>query len=464
MMEILEGKNNTEGIWDLSTAMYTCAVLLRDFREKLSEEAITCCMEIVRVTVREWLLSEENYILSAAIDALLPELTRQVSCENLSADWDNPMFLLVGLLLDHREELKMLPSCIADLLWKQDRHAALKVLCAYVNLSPTYQKKRRRHGDEGKLKTFLDENKAYIEQIFNKEITDINEINTDSLEFRCLLPLYELLNKEEEENFSFIINTGKNIWEKIFDKVDEKESRPFTGERGRSYVKWLADYTLTLTPDRQKKLLQSMRPHISMEDTFATWIWEMVACEVEKPRYEAFWNIWNLLQPDIFRKCDEVKELEKRGAVLYFGDRKTFEKLVKSYLLAFEIWADNLTSWDSLKHENADFYRRAAVRIGYHSIVLYSIAYVLNSVGKDTFFKEGVEWLSFIIKNNPHLKKAELPVNTRYFIEEYMSELVKREKVTLRREEHRRKQVLVVLDFLVEKGSEVGFGMREDMV
>lgn len=120
MMEILEGKNNTEGIWDLSTAMYTCAVLLRDFREKLSEETVTCCMEIVRVTVREWLLSEENYILSAAIDALLPELTRQVSCENLSADWDNPMFLLVGLLLDHREELKMLPSCIADLLWKQD--------------------------------------------------------------------------------------------------------------------------------------------------------------------------------------------------------------------------------------------------------------------------------------------------------------------------------------------------------
>lgn len=464
MVEILEDMNNTDELENLSVTMYTCAVLLRDFREKLPKEAIICCEEIVLVNIRQWLLLDESYLLNDAIDAVLPELTRQVSDENLSADGDNPMFLLVGLLLDHREDLKMLPSCIADFLWKQDRHAALKVLCAYVNLSPTYQKKRRRHGDEGKLKTFLDENKAYIEQIFNKEITDINEINTDSLEFRCLLPLYELLNKEEEENFSFIINTGKNIWEKIFDKVDEKESRPFTGERGRSYVKWLADYTLTLTPDRQKKLLQSMRPHISMEDTFATWIWEMVACEVEKPRYEAFWNIWNLLQPDIFRKCDEVKELEKRGAVLYFGDRKTFEKLVKSYLLAFEIWADNLTSWDSLKHENADFYRRAAVRIGYHSIVLYSIAYVLNSVGKDTFFKEGVEWLSFIIKNNPHLKKAELPVNTRYFIEEYMSELVKREKVTLRREEYRRKQVLVVLDFLVEKGSEVGFGMREDVV
>ena len=66
--------------------------------------------------------------------------------------------------------------------------------------------------------------------------------------------------------------------------------------------------------------------------------------------------------------------------------------------------------------------------------------------------------------SNSALKKADLPVHTRYFIEEYMSELVKREKVTLRREEHRRKQVLVVLDFLVERGSEVGFGLREDVV
>ena len=207
-----------------------------------------------------------------------------------------------------------------------------------------------------------------------------------------------------------------------------------------------------------------MMPCVSMDDTFATWIWEIVVCEVERPRYEAFWNLWNLLQPDIFRKCNEIKMMEKSGSEVYFVDRYAFDRLIKSYLLASEIWADNLTSWDSLKHENANFYRRAAARIGYHPIVLYSIAYVLNSVGKDTFFKEGVEWLSFIIKNNPHLKKVELPVNTRYFIEEYMSELVKREKVTLRREEHRRKQVLVVLDFLVEIGSEVGFGLREDVV
>ena len=95
MMEILECKYRKKVLLDLSVAMYTCAVLLRDFREKLSEEAVTCCEEIVRVTIRQWLLSDGSYLLSGAIDAVLPELIRQISCENLSADWENPMLLLV---------------------------------------------------------------------------------------------------------------------------------------------------------------------------------------------------------------------------------------------------------------------------------------------------------------------------------------------------------------------------------
>ena len=122
-----------------------------------------------------------------------------------------------------------------------------------------------------------------------------------------------------------------------------------------------------------------------------------------------------MLQPDIFRKCDKVKELEKSGDVLHFKERKAFDQLIKNYLLTSGIWPKGLTSWDSLKHENADFYRRAAVRIGYHPIVLDAIAYILNSIGKDTFSREGVEWLSIIIKNNPHLKKRTCGAYTVFY-------------------------------------------------
>lgn len=459
MREIWEEKNDAEGAVDLSTAIYTCAVLLRDFKEKLSEKAVADCGEMVQEVVTQWLQSDSDYLLSSAIEAVLPEIVRWVSCEDLSADWENPLYWVIGILLEHRGET--FSSCIANILWKQDQHAALKVLYTYVHLFPIYRKKYWQYGKTGRLKRFLDENKDLIEQDFKEEISDITKINIDVLDFDSLLSFHELLNKDDEKIFSFIVNIGKKIWGRIFDKDDESDKR-LTGKQ--AYVRWLADYALCLSPDKQKKLLQCMMPCVSMEDTFAYWIWEMVACEVERTRYAAFWNIWNLLQPDIFRKCDKVKELEKSGDVLHFKERKAFDQLIKNYLLTSGIWPKGLTSWDSLKHENADFYRRAAVRIGYHPIVLDAIAYILNSIGKDTFSREGVEWLSIIIKNNPHLKKADLPVHTRYFIEEYMSELVKREKVTLRREEHRRKQVLVVLDFLVERGSEVGFGLREDVV
>ena len=251
---------------------------------------------------------------------------------------------------------------------------------------------------------------------------------------------------------------------KNFDKEDIEENRAFFAEDRYAYTRWLADYVLDLPSDKQKKLIQNIMPCVSMEDTFVHWIWEIVACEMEKSRHIAFWNVWDLLQPYIFRRCDEQRVLEESTDTKYFKSTQEFEELIKNYLLAGIPWAEKMTFWDSLKPEKANFYRKAAIRIGYHPVVLYSISYILNSIGKDTFSKEGVEWLSMIMKNNPHLKKAELPVNTQYFIEEYMNTRIKKEKFTLRTNEHRRKQVMIILDFLVERGSTVGFGMREEVI
>lgn len=130
-------KNDAEGAADLSTAIYTCAVLLRDFKEKLSEKAVAGCGEMVQEVVTQWLQSDSDYLLSSAIEAVLPEIVRWVSCEDLSADWENPLYWVIGILLEHRETFS---SCIANILWKQDQHAALKVLYTYVHLFPIYRK------------------------------------------------------------------------------------------------------------------------------------------------------------------------------------------------------------------------------------------------------------------------------------------------------------------------------------
>ena len=207
-----------------------------------------------------------------------------------------------------------------------------------------------------------------------------------------------------------------------------------------------------------------MTPYITVEAAFSSWIWEMVICEVHRPRFVAFWNMWELLQSYVFRKCDEKKIAEQNENAEKYRSMQEITTLIKNYLLANNIWEEDVTVWESLKHENAKFYKMAAIRIGYHPATLYSITYVLNSIGKDTFSKEGLEWLSIIIKNNPHLEKAALPANTQYYLEEYMNSLIKKEKFTLRTDNHRRKQVITVLNFLVSKGSTPGFRMRDEII
>lgn len=69
------------------------------------------------------------------------------------------------------------------------------------------------------VKRFLDENKDLIEQDFKEEISDITKINIDVLDFDSLLSFHELLNKDDEKIFSFIVNIGKKIWEGFLIKM-----------------------------------------------------------------------------------------------------------------------------------------------------------------------------------------------------------------------------------------------------
>ena len=176
----------------------------------------------------------------------------------------------------------------------------MKVLYTYVHLFPIYRKKYWQYGKTGRLKRFLDENKDLIEQDFKEEISDITKINIDVLDFDSLLSFHELLNKDDEKNFFIHCKHRKEkSGEGFFDKDDESDKR-LTGKQ--AYVRWLADYALCLSPDKQKKLLQCMMPCVSMEDTFAYWIWEMVACEVEKNQVCGFLEYLEFATARYFQK------------------------------------------------------------------------------------------------------------------------------------------------------------------
>lgn len=85
-------------------------------------------------------------------------------------------------------------------------------------------------------------------------------------------------------------------------------------------------------------------------------------------------------------------------------------------------------------------------------------------LGTDVFFNDGVEWLSDITENYPKLEDTPLPVNTIYYIEEYMCRYVKKQVYTFRSVPQHRQKVFNVLNFLVNKGSSLGFMLREEII
>ncbi len=79
------------------------------------------------------------------------------------------------------------------------------------------------------------------------------------------------------------------------------------------------------------------------------------------------------------------------------------------------------------------------------------------------FIEEGIVWLSEIINNNPHLQNVSLPKNTIFYIEEYISEFIKEHISALRMDVELKRKIGNVLDFLVLKGSTMGYFLREEL-
>ena len=134
------------------------------------------------------------------------------------------------------------------------------------------------------------------------------------MEYQNILKYLQIANKPIEFPIT-IVEKCKDFSKELsgvyvyFDNEDIEENRAFSAEDRYTYTSWLADYVLDLPSDKQKKLIQNIMLCVSMEDTFVHWIWEIVACEMEKSRDIAFWNVWDLLQPYILRRCDEQRVL-----------------------------------------------------------------------------------------------------------------------------------------------------------
>lgn len=138
-------------------------------------------------------------------------------------------------------------------------------------------------------------------------------------------------------------------------------------------------------------------------------------------------------------------------------------KIIHNYLLAWPYWKKMAKEWHTLKEREKLFFKKVAEDMGHCPAVLYSISKLLNEIGSG-FVDDGILWISDMLKKNNKLWTAELETNTIYYLETIARKCYLSNREIIKKDTKLKSKIIIVLDFLVERGSAVGFLLREEIL
>ena len=446
---------------DISSAVSACAVLLRERRTAINETTLAFCAEVLLATCLNF-LNRDCHLGPYELNGVISAVASLVSSDDFIADWSSPLFMLLALVMYNGKQNEALNS-VASILWPSAPNVARKLMHTYAVLAPRYFSQVLCYNGIS-TRTFFEQHSQEIQALFQEEVSDLEDIPLSGLEVHQLIALQRMIpSGNVEGSFVFVLKIGDRVWGTLLgpEDTDRDGYQDYEGEY--AYTQWLGDYVLGLSAEQQSIFLDHLVKHVKYGKEFTRFLRDVIQAEDIKPRYSAFWGFWDLLKNYIFSAFERAPEFEQQmdeDRAISFG----IGNVLTEYLLAGPEWREGITTWHSLREDCAVFYKTAVNRTGAHPAILYSVGRVLNSIGSQVFFEDGVEWLSDIISNNPQLRQTALPTNTIYYMEEYMYRYVQKRLYLFKSDALRKHKVLNVLDFLVNRGSPLGFLLREDII
>lgn len=80
------------------------------------------------------------------------------------------------------------------------------------------------------------------------------------------------------------------------------------------------------------------------------------------------------------------------------------------------------------------------------------------------YLDTGISWLSEMLNSNKKIWNDKLEINTIYYLEKITRKYIYKNREKIRRTKKLKQEVLIILDFLVEKGSVIGYILRENIL
>ncbi len=462
--EVLRELEEGDAEFDHATPAYACAVLTRDYLASLDEEDKKFCKEVIYSYAGLPLQDSYDPQFADGVEAAVDTLPLLFGS---SADDDENIKLLLFLILFDNRPVGMnryvsdyAMRAVLHRMWEVSFKDAHSIFLGYLLLRPKYEtlrvEIRKENFQQGVyqashkqvMDAFLEKYEDDLENIVANRITYndlpyLNSIDLYILEMAFVLLPYKT---ENEDHKQFLVTALPLFAKKLPNERDRDKY-----SIGHRFFEKYASFILTSKKGEIDKYLKPFIDGFTCSQHMADFFSEFVSAEDRLQQYEEFWTVWHQFYPNIVKLCKEQ------------GDWRDTDTIVHNYLLAWPYWRETAKEWHSLKDRERSFFKKVADDIGFHPAVLYSLSKLLNEIGSN-FIDDGIIWLSSILVNNPALSSEDLERNTIYYLENVVRRCVLSSRHKVRTTPALKKRILIILNFLIEKGSVAAYLTREDIL
>lgn len=455
-------------LFNHSIPAYVCSVLIEKYLDELSVGNRSFCKDIILEIAISSLDINYRYQISDGVQqafSVLPALLELFPDEKESIK----LILLLSLFNNSHvggmlssESFSIFPIIAIQKLWGNNFSDAQSLLLGYLLLRPKYDdlsKKIREenykkgvygsHSDQ-LLKRFIDHNEEELQSIIENKISLSALKDIEKYDLSILRTAMRMIPQRTDNN------DHKTIAKAVISAFAEKLALDDRDNKIDYQVKhdFLQTYTYFVLNSPKDEIQGYVKPFIdnfNSSESIADLFQEFVLTEDKLNTYDNFWFVWNAFKEKIFDICKE-------------GDERWYvSKIVKSYLFATVPWKESAKEWHSLKDRNKRFFAELSNKIGHCPSFLYAISKLLNDIGSH-YIDDGVLWISSILRNNQNIADKKLEANTIYYLENFTRKYIFRNREKIKKIKAIKDNLLLILDYIIEKGSVVGYMLRESIV
>ncbi len=450
-------------LFNHSIPVDVCSILLTDFFDKISAEERKYCKDVVldfaKMPTNPYYRYQFSDGIASAIDALpIIFINYPTERANIKSILLRSLFndYPIGMWTDSRYSI--FPGRAILQLWESHFDDMQSILFGYLLLKPHWNKILEK---SYKQVVFDNREDQFHDDFYNQHENDLLKIDDN------LITISDLNNIEETD--LYILNSAFQLLPlntanyehkllaqsiiSIFAKrlLTRDQDNKINYDVRHSFIEKLAYLVLSSSEQDIKDYLQPFLDGFNGSETIAELFEQFIFAEDKMDTYDKFWQVWTLFYVKVVDLCAEGDEY------------RHVEKIIKSYLFARTPFKETVTDWHTFKDSNSRFFEDIAKYIGHCPSTLYALAKLLNDIA-DQYLNLGISWLSGILTRNKKLWTGKLETHTINYLEKLVRKYIYKEREQIRRSKQLKDEVLIILNFLVERGSVIGYMLRDNIL